>query len=648
MAVTPLPEPAAGLDALPTGARTALAGLDPHDVELFRLRVARSLADLTGPLGRVYGDVGDEVVERVLTACAEAWRDRPDALRRLDLRADLEPDWFLRQDRVGYQAYADRFAGSLAGVGEHLDYLDELGVTYLHLMPLLQPRPGDSDGGYSVMDYRTVDPDVGTMDDLEALTTELRDRGITLCLDLVLNHSAREHAWATAARAGDEQYRDYYIVLDDEDEVAAWEATLPEVFPDQAPGNFTWDDDLDGWVWTTFNQHQWDLNWANPDVLVEMVEIVLHLANRGVGAFRLDAVAFMWKRLGTDCQNQPEVHHLLRALRAASRIAAPSVIHKAEAIVSPSNLVAYLGTGEHTGKVANLAYHNNLMVQFWSSLASGDTRLLRHVLRTHFPATHPNATWATYVRCHDDIGWAITPEDTAALDMDAAAHRRFLADFYTGAVPGSWARGGLFQVNEEADDRRNVWTNASLCGLEQALDAEDDEAVDRAIDRILLGHALIASFGGMPIVYMGDELGLCNDLSYLEDPDLAGDARWMHRPHMDWEAAARRHDEGTVEHRVFTGIRDILAARARVPAFRGDVPIEVLDPPDPAILGVRRRHHLGDVLVLCNMTDEWLGVPRWWAEQAGATLWRDLLGGGEVAAGGTDVVLPPYARLWLA
>lgn len=648
MAIPPLPEPVDAVAPLPPAVEEVLGTMDDHDAELFRLRVGRSLEDLTGPLGRIHGDEAAAVLDRILLSCARAWAARPDPLRTRDLRADLEPDWFLRQDRIGYQTYTDRFAGDLSGVTEHLDHLLELGVTYLHLMPLLQPRPGDSDGGYSVMDYRAVDPALGTMADLEALAATLRDEGITLCLDLVLNHTAREHEWAAKARAGSAAHRDYYIVLEDEAEVAAWEEHLPEVFPDQAPGNFTWDRDLDGWVWTTFNSHQWDLNWANPDVFVEMLDVVLHLANKGVGAFRLDAVAFMWKRLGTDSQNQPEVHDLLRALRAACRIAAPSVIHKAEAIVSPSDLVAYLGRGEHTGKVANLAYHNNLMVQFWSSLASGDTRLLRHVLRTHFPTTHPNATWVTYLRCHDDIGWAITPEDTGALGMDAAEHRRFLADFYTGAVPGSWARGGLFQVNEATGDRRNVGTNASLCGLEQALATGDDEAVDRAIDRILLGHALIASFGGMPVIYMGDEIGLTNDLSYLEDPDLAGDARWMHRPHMDWEAVQRRHVEGSVEQRIFDGIRHILEARTRVPAFRGDVPIEVLDPPDPAVLCVRRRHHLGDVLVLCNFTDEWLGVPRWWAEQAGATLWRDLLHGGEVAAGGTDVVLPPYARLWLA
>lgn len=648
MAVPPLGPDDTGPAPLPPAVAAVLDELPAQDAELFRLRVARSLEDLAAPLTRLHGPRADDLVERVLLTCARAWRDRPAPLRAADLRADLEPDWFLRQDRVGYQAYADRFAGDLRGVVDHLDHLRDLGVTYLHLMPLLRPRPGDSDGGYSVMDYRTVDPALGDMDDLEHVATALRDHGITLCLDLVLNHTAREHEWADRARAGEARYRDYYIVLDDEDEVAAWEAHLPEVFPDQAPGNFTWDEDLQGWVWTTFNTHQWDLNWANPDVFVELLDILLNLANTGVGAFRLDAVAFMWKRLGTDSQNQPEVHDLLRAFRAASRIAAPSVIHKAEAIVSPSDLVAYLGRGEHTGKVANLAYHNNLMVQFWSSLASGDTRLLRHVLRTHFPTTHPNATWVTYVRCHDDIGWAITDEDAGALGMDAGAHRRWLADFYTGAVPGSWARGGLFQVNETTGDRRNVGSTAALCGLDRARDAGDEEAVDRAIDRILLGHALIASFGGMPIVYMGDEVGLPNDLSYLEDPDRAGDARWMHRPAMDWDAVARRHEPDSIEHRVFTGIQHILQARARVPAFRGDVPVEILDPPDPAILGVRRRHHLGDVLVLCNVTDEWLGVPRWWAEQAGATLWRDLLHGGEVAAGGRDVVLPPYARLWLA
>jgi amylosucrase len=638
-----------GVAAAPLGpdALDELADVPRAEADLFAMRVDRSLADLAEPVERLYPDA-DGLVDRVLARCAAAWAARPERLRAVDLRADLEPDWFLRQDRVGYCLYVDRYAGTLPEVADHLDLLEELGVTYLHLMPLLRPRPGENDGGYSVMDYREVDPRLGTMDDLESLADTLRRHGIVVCLDLVLNHTAREHRWAEAARAGDPRYRAYYRVVEDRAEVDEWERTLPEVFPEQAPGSFTFDEDLDAWVWTTFHAHQWDLDWSNPEVLLEMLDVVFGLANRGVGVLRLDAVAFMWKRLGTDCQNLPEVHDLLQLLRAATRITCPSLLHKAEAIVPPGQLVPYLGTGRYSGRVSNLAYHNNLMVQFWSSLATGDVRLATHVLQHHFPTQHRNATWVTYVRCHDDIGWAITPEDAGPLGVDAFAHRDHLLAFYAGEVPGSWARGDRFGVNDTTGDARTVGTNASMCGLEAALEAGDDRAVDRAIDRILLGHALIASFGGMPVLFMGDELGLTNDWAYRDDPEHAWDTRWLHRPVMDWELAARRHVAGTVEQRVFDGVRHVLRRRAAVPAFRGDAPTEVLTAPDEAVLAVRRRHPVGDVLVLCNLADEWRGVPRGWAAANGATRFVDLLGGGEVTTPHGAVALPPYARLWLA
>ncbi len=203
------------------------------------------------------------------------------------------------------------------------------------------------------------------------------------------------------------------------------------MFPDFAPGNFTWDDDVAGWVWTTFNSWQWDLNWANPDVLCEFVAIILNLANRGVDCLRLDAIAFIWKRLGTDCQNQPEVHAITQVLRAAARIAAPAVIFKAEAIVAPSQLVAYLGQGPRAGRVSDIAYHNSLMVQIWSALASRDARLMAVALG-RFRDIPTTTGWATYLRCHDDIGWAIDDDDCAAIGWNGWAHRGFLSDFYVG------------------------------------------------------------------------------------------------------------------------------------------------------------------------------------------------------------------------
>ncbi len=366
-------------DDVQAAAAEILAGLSEDRREAFALRLDRWWGDLLDGLAVVYADPG-AVARRLVDLAARAYAARPDDLHRLDQRRLLAPDWLQQPRMFGYACYTERFAGDLAGLGKRLDHLEDLGVTYLHLMPLLQPREGDNDGGYAVQDYRAVRADLGTVDDLRDLATTLRGRGISLVLDLVLNHVAREHEWAEKARAGDATYRDYFHVHPDRGLPDAFEETLPEVFPDFAPGNFTWDDDLEAWVWTTFNEWQWDLNWANPDVLVEFADIICSLANLGVEVLRLDAIAFLWKRLGTACQNQPEVHALTQVLRTVARIAAPALAFKAEAIVGPRDLVQYLGQGRHAGRVSDLAYHNSLMVQVWSMLATGDTVLARHAL----------------------------------------------------------------------------------------------------------------------------------------------------------------------------------------------------------------------------------------------------------------------------
>jgi amylosucrase len=324
-------------------------------------------------------------------------------------------------------------------------------------------------------------------------------------------------------------------------------------------------------------------------VFLEVTDIILNLANKGADVFRLDAVAFMWKRMGTTCQNLPEVHDILQALKACARIAAAATIFKAEAIVAPRDLVPYLGSGRHTGRVSNLAYHNNLMVQFWSSLAAQDTALMTHTLSVHFPERFRNASWATYIRCHDDIGWAITEEDAGAFPhMSGPGHRRFLADFYTGAFPASFARGALFQENEATGDRRNSGSFASLAGLETALASGDPSALDLAIRRMLLGNALIASFGGIPLLYMGDEIGLLNDMTYLAEPDKAHDNRWMHRPKMDWRLAAAAESGSTPQGRLLAGVRAIMARRKALPELAASVPTRIVRLSNPALFAFVR------------------------------------------------------------
>jgi amylosucrase len=619
------------------------------DDQLFDLRLARSAPDLFPMLEALYGARPDYPAfrDKLVKALRKGWADRPEDLKRLDLQRDLEPDWFQRPGMAGYVFYIDRFNGTLQGVLDRLDYLEDLGVTYVHLMPCLKPRPGDSDGGYSVMDYRQINPAFGTMEDFEAVSAALRARGMSLCVDLVLNHTAKEHAWAKKAAKGDPKYQDYYLMFDTPDMPRLYEQTLVEVFPDNAPGNFTHYPEIGRWVWTTFNEHQWDLNWANPAVFLEIVEVMLFLANKGVDVLRLDAVAFMWKRRGTRCQSEPEVHLLLQALRACSRIASAAVIHLEEAIVSPSEMLPYLGRGKHDGKEGNLAYHNSLMVQFWSALATRDTRLMTHVLATHFPDRLTNATYATYIRCHDDIGWAVTDEDAAAVGLSGHSHRNFLSDFYEGSFPGTFAKGALFQVNELTGDKRISGSFASLAGLERAQGAGDVGGVEMAVQRILMGHALIAAFGGIPLIYMGDELALPNDYGYLQNPDHAHDSRWVHRPRMDWTLAEARHQSDTPSARVFAGTKAILARRADTPALHAAVPVRVVAAGNDAILAFQRLAPTGTLLGLFNFTEHWQHLPEAVVRSLGVSAFHDALSDAHVEAHHGQIALPPYARVWL-
>lgn len=596
-------------------ASEARARLDRRDAAAFLARAERAALDGLEPLARLFGERTDPeaLFRRLLAIALEATAERSEELRGLDHRREVTPDWFLEEQMVGYVCYADRFAGTLRGVGERVGYLRELGVQYLHLMPLLKPRPGPNDGGYAVADYRSVDPRLGSMDDLEALAGDLRRHGISLCVDLVVNHTAAEHPWARAAVEGDPHYRGFYLTFPDRALPDAYEATLPEVFPDTAPGSFTWSDELDAWVWTTFYPYQWDLDHANPDVFAALLGEMCHLANRGVEILRLDAVPFTWKRLGTNCQNQPEAHLLLQAWRALVRVAAPAVAFKAEAIVPPGELVQYLGAHTEQGAdgttiprvrpECDLAYHNQLMVMGWSAVAARDA-VLPTIALSRMRRPPQGTGWCTYVRCHDDIGWAVDDADAAAAGLNGFAHRRFLADFYAGRFPGSFARGEPYQSDPDTGDERTSGTAAALAGIDQARELGDPRLLDMGIRRLLLLYAIVFGWGGIPLVYMGDELALPNDEAWTARSHGERDNRWLHRPPMDWDAAGRRDAPDTVEGRVFAGFRRLVAARRMSVALHGGGDVEPLWVDDPRVLAWRRIHpRFGALLGLANVDD---------------------------------------------
>lgn len=644
--------------------------LDPLEAverDIFLTRAEAWYPDLLDGLTTLYGDAAEEEVLNLLALAVRAYAERDYELRRLDLARTLDPAWVQHPGRVGYAAYTERFAGTLRGVEDRIDYLRELGVTYLHLMPLLTPRPGDSDGGYAVADYRTVRPDLGTMEDLEHLAGELRAEGISLVVDLVLNHVAAEHEWAVRARAGEQRYRDYFLIFPDRTEPDAYERTLPEVFPDFAPGNFTWDDGVGGWVWTTFNSFQWDLNWRNPHVMAEFAGIVLDLANRGVEVLRLDAIAFTIKRKGTDCQGQPEVHAITEVLRALTRIACPAVDLKAEAIVAPTELLQYLGQGKYTGKVSDLAYHNSLMVQIWSMLAARDTTLAVEALQ-NLPVEPSTATWITYLRCHDDIGWAIDDDDAAAVGLSGYDHRSFLADWYSGEYPTSDAAGLVFQHNPATGDRRIAGTAASLIGIEaadQAWEGVTDETPEHEaealwtwreerIHALRMAHAIVYGWGGIPVLWSGDELAQPNDPNWDTEPGHEADSRWAGRPRLDEARLANRRDRSTVEGRVFTDLAHMAQVRAGLPQLDAAVRTQVQDVDDPGVLVTYRDHPRGSFVGVYNVTPQWRSVAADQLARLGVMGATDVLTdtvpfGSTTLDGAGDgrVPVPPYAAWWL-
>jgi amylosucrase len=463
----------------------------------------------------------------------------------------------------------------------------------------------------------------------------------------VVNHTAREHPWARAWLAGDPDFAGFYTVFGDRRMPDAIEATVSDVFPQAAPGSFTHVPEAGGWVWTTFFDYQWDLDHSNPAVFAALLDTLLWLAGRGVEVFRLDAVPFIGKRPGTNCLNQPEVHLLVQALHALVKTAAPATVFKAEAIVAPDDLVAYLGGHDRYRPECELAYHNQLMVLLWSSLATKDARLATRALR-RMPAIPAPTSWATYVRCHDDIGWAVSDVDARAVGYDPVAHRDFLNAFYTGEFPTSTARGARFGVDPRTGDARISGSAAALCGITDARERGDAPALELGIRRLLLLHAVALGWGGVPLLYMGDELAQGNDDTYLDDPALAGDNRWMHRPRFDDAAAARRHDPATVEGRVFGALVGLAAARREQPALHAAAAHEVLELDAPQVLGWRRRHpRSGWFVGLANFAEHEVGVdvgalPAWGSLETAAS------GDGPVRVRDGRVVLPGLGYLWLA
>ena len=594
-------------------------------------RVHRHLPALRDELEVLYGQRADfeDFVLSLLESAHAAWRGRADDLKALDDEREREPRWFESQRMLGGVCYVDLFAGDLRGIEAGIAYFKELGLTYLHLMPPYDCPQPHNDGGYAVSSYRRVNPALGTIDDLRRVATALRRAGISPVLDFVFNHTSDEHDWARAARAGDARYRDYYFIFEGRTEPDRYERTLREIFPDEHPGAFS--PLPDGrWVWTTFHSYQWDLNYGNPEVFRAMAEELLFIANLGVEFIRMDAVAFVWKRLGTSCENLPEAHTLIRAYNALARIAAPALLFKSEAIVHPDDVVRYISPAE-----CQVSYNPLQMALLWNSLATREVNLLQHALEERH-ALPEGTAWVNYVRSHDDIGWTFADEDAAGHGIQGFDHRQFLNRFYVDRFPGSFARGVPFQDNPAIGDCRISGTCASLCGLEQG--------DPHAVARILLLHGIVLAAGGIPLLYLGDEVGTLNDFAYLQDPGKAGDSRWVHRPPRHAERYAQRHDPGTDAGRVYMGLRRLISQRASIPEFAGGRLVGFRTK-SPSVLGFTRPGATGDILVLANFSERGQGVAAEVLSALPASA-VDLVSGAHLNLR-DGLTLGPYQMVWL-
>jgi amylosucrase/maltose alpha-D-glucosyltransferase/alpha-amylase len=572
--------------------------IDADEWEGFVQRLRKHFPRLFRGMHQLYGTQYDFFyhLESILASAAEYWIARPAELKALDALREADPGWYQSQRMVGAMCYVDLFAGDLAGLRGKIPYLLELGINYLHLMPVFRVPEADNDGGYAVSSYRELDPRLGTMEELAELARELRHHGISLCLDFVFNHTSDEHAWAKRALAGEQEYQQYYRLFPDRTLPDAYERTIIPVFPDEHPGSFTYRNRIKKWVWTSFHNYQWDLNYENPVVFDAMLKEMLFLANQGVEVLRLDAVAFVWKQLGTSCQNLPEAHVIIQAFNALVSIAAPAMVFKSEAIVHPDDVQKYISEQE-----CQLSYNPQLMALLWNSLATGKARILKHALQQRF-AIPAGCAWVNYVRCHDDIGFAFSDDDINALGLDASAHRRFLTQFYTGRFSGSFASGQPFQEDPQTGQARISGTCASLAGLEKALQTGDEPGVEAAIQRVLLIHGVILTIGGIPLIYLGDEIGMLNDYGYEHDANKIGDSRWLHRSPFDWALAEHRIDGDTVQGRLYQNLLRLIQIRQQNLAFdRSET--EIVDTGNDHVFGYFRTNGDHSVLVLANFSE---------------------------------------------
>ena len=551
------------------------------------------------------GDMFAELCGRL----EEFYTDRDEYLKRTDAKREADPEWYKKNDMLGMMFYIDNFAGDMKGVREKLDYIERCNVNYVHLMPFLETPKGRSDGGYAVSDFRKVQPALGTMEDLEALTKACHKKDINVCMDFVMNHTSEDHEWAVRARKGEGEYMSRYFFFDNDTIPNQYEQTVPQVFPTTAPGNFTWIPEVNHYVMTSFYPYQWDLNYANPRVFNDMIYNFLFLANKGIDIVRLDAVPYIWKTLGTQCRNLPQVHTIVRLMRMIGEIVCPSLLLLGEVVMEPVKVVPYFGTVEKPE--CHMLYNVTTMATTWHTVATRDVRLLKHQLDI-LSALPKNYVFLNYLRCHDDIGWGLDYDLLRYDGMDERAHKEYLNGYFQGLTGYSNSRGELYNADPVTGDARFCGTTASMCGVEKAGFEQDEEALKKAVRMDLMLHAYMFMQSGIPVLYSGDEIGQVNDYTYKDDPDKAADSRYIHRGVMKWDRVDAIEEEGTVENLIFTGLDKLEKIRKSEKAFMTSADTWTIETWDPAVLSIGRYYDGDKIIGVFNFSEHdktaWINV----------------------------------------
>lgn len=535
-----------------------IKGKDSSFVERFRTH----LYSIENLFNEIYGDHvhRNKGFDQLLHSLITHHQQRDTALIQKDAEKQKAGNWFLSHQITGMSLYVDRFAKNLQGLTKKLPYFNELGVNFLHLMPVFESPAEESDGGYAVSNFKKVDARFGTNEDLQKLIHQMQDQKMYLMLDIVLNHTSDQHEWAQKAKNGDPFYQDFFYFFDNRDLPNQYDQTMPEIFPVSSPGSFSYVRELNKWVMTVFHHYQWDLNYQNPFVFNAMLDTILHYANLGVDILRIDAPAFIWKELGTSCQNLPKAHTLLRLIKKCVQVSSPGMALLGEAIVAPREIIKYFGTGDYTVQECDIAYSSTQMALQWDALATGDTRVM--LAAQHEILQKPyGCTWINYTRCHDDIGLGYDDYMIERAGFNPYQHRTYLKNYYAGWQEGSVAAGALFSVNPKTNDARISGSLASLCGLQKAVEWHQPNEIQNALQKIILMQAQTMFMGGIPMLFNGDELAYTNDYTYLQDSSKNYDNRWMHRPVMNWERNEKRKDRSTHEGSIFKATQKLITLR---------------------------------------------------------------------------------------